>query len=192
MCHSGGTELAPQGAGGEGRHERILRAVLAALIAVTGSTMVQATSSAPASAATNFKMPWASGEQWRITQGRHETNAWDIQPAAPTVTLPNPHDPHRRSPATTARSPTPGGSRATGEPCDRGAVGAFHVLRQDDLPERPPGADELPFATERFVRSEKSYRAASRVDHTGPASPSACAAPSTRAAPNLAHATDAT
>ena len=32
---------------------------------------------------------------------------------------------------------------------------------------RPPRADELPFATERFVRPHKSYAWSSRVDHSG-------------------------
>lgn len=31
---------------------------------------------------------------------------------------------------------------------------------------RPPGADELPFSTERFVRPVKEYRWSSRTDHT--------------------------
>jgi phosphonoacetate hydrolase len=57
---------------------------------------------------------------------------------------------------------------AANEPCDTGAdFGTFHILRDGRLPERPPGADDLPFATERFVRPEKQYRTASRIDHTG-------------------------
>lgn len=57
---------------------------------------------------------------------------------------------------------------AANEPCDAGAgFGTFHILRAGDLPDRPPGPDDLPFATERFVRPEKSYRTASRIDHTG-------------------------
>lgn len=56
---------------------------------------------------------------------------------------------------------------AANEPCDRGAdFGTFHILRDGGLPDRPPPADELPFATERFVRPEKSYRTSSRIDHT--------------------------
>ena len=57
---------------------------------------------------------------------------------------------------------------AANEPCDTGAdFGTFHILRDGRLPERPPSAEELPFATDRFVRPEKKYRTASRIDHTG-------------------------
>jgi arylsulfatase A-like enzyme len=57
---------------------------------------------------------------------------------------------------------------AANEPCDTGAdFGTFHILRDGRLPERPPSAEELPFSTERFVRPEKKYRTASRIDHTG-------------------------
>jgi len=54
------------------------------------------------------------------------------------------------------------------EPCDRGAdFGTFDILRSGGLPDKPPAAEDLPFATERFVRPEKGYRTASRVDHLG-------------------------
>jgi phosphonoacetate hydrolase len=54
------------------------------------------------------------------------------------------------------------------EPCDVGAdESTFHVLRAGGQITRPPRADELPFATERFVRPEKSYEISSRIDHTG-------------------------
>jgi phosphonoacetate hydrolase len=54
------------------------------------------------------------------------------------------------------------------EPCDSGADHSIfdQVRRGEGLP-RPPRADELPFATERFVRPEKGYEIASRIDHTG-------------------------
>jgi hypothetical protein len=54
------------------------------------------------------------------------------------------------------------------EPCDVGAdYSTFEVLRTGGQLARPPRADELPFATERFVRPEKSYETSSRIDHTG-------------------------
>lgn len=57
---------------------------------------------------------------------------------------------------------------AANEPCDTGAdFGTFHLLRDGRMPTRPPRAEELPFATERFVRPEKKYQVSSRVDHTG-------------------------
>jgi hypothetical protein len=62
------------------------------------------------------------------------------------------------------------GSRtvSVNEPCDVGAdYSTFEVLRRGGELARPPRADELPFATERFVRPEKSYEVSSRIDHTG-------------------------
>jgi phosphonoacetate hydrolase len=62
------------------------------------------------------------------------------------------------------------GSRtvSVNEPCDVGAdYSTFEVLRTGGDLVRPPRADELPFATERFVRPEKSYEVGSRIDHTG-------------------------
>lgn len=57
---------------------------------------------------------------------------------------------------------------AANEPCDTGAdFGTFHLLRSGAMPVRPPKAEDLPFATERFVRPEKSYSTSSRVDHVG-------------------------
>ncbi|MBN2624477.1 MAG: alkaline phosphatase family protein [Acidimicrobiales bacterium] len=54
------------------------------------------------------------------------------------------------------------------EPCDVGAdYSTFEVLRTGGDLGRPPRAEDLPFATERFVRPEKSYEVASRIDHTG-------------------------
>ncbi len=57
---------------------------------------------------------------------------------------------------------------AANEPCDTGAdFGTFHLLRDGAMPVMPPKAEDLPFATERFVRPEKSYSTASRIDHIG-------------------------
>ncbi|HRW38424.1 MAG TPA: alkaline phosphatase family protein [Aquihabitans sp.] len=57
---------------------------------------------------------------------------------------------------------------AANEPCDTGAdMGTFTLMRGGTMPERPPRPEDLPFATERFVRPEKKYATASRVDHVG-------------------------
>jgi hypothetical protein len=57
---------------------------------------------------------------------------------------------------------------AANEPCDTGAgIGTFTLLRDGTMPDTPPKAEDLPFATERFVRPEKKYRTASRIDHVG-------------------------
>ena len=54
------------------------------------------------------------------------------------------------------------------EPCDTGAdQSTFEVLRTGGDLVMPPKAEDLPFATERFVRPEKSYQVSSRIDHTG-------------------------
>jgi hypothetical protein len=54
------------------------------------------------------------------------------------------------------------------EPCDVGAdYSTFEVLRTGGTLDHPPRAEDLPFATERFVRPEKSYEVSSRIDHTG-------------------------
>jgi len=54
------------------------------------------------------------------------------------------------------------------EPCDVGAdQSTFEVLRTGGALPHPPKAEDLPFATERFVRPEKSYEISSRIDHTG-------------------------
>ena len=53
------------------------------------------------------------------------------------------------------------------EPCDAYAGwSTFEVLRRGEALDRPPGPDELPDATERFVRPVKEYRWSSRTDHT--------------------------
>lgn len=60
------------------------------------------------------------------------------------------------------------GTLAANEPCDTGAdVGTFTAMRAGVMPDKPPRAEDLPFATERFVRPEKKYGTASRVDHIG-------------------------
>jgi phosphonoacetate hydrolase len=62
------------------------------------------------------------------------------------------------------------GSRtvSVNEPCDVGAdYSTFEVLRGGGALARPPRAEDLPFATARFVRPEKSYEVSSRIDHTG-------------------------
>jgi phosphonoacetate hydrolase len=52
------------------------------------------------------------------------------------------------------------------EPCDAGADhSVFEQLRRGEEVDRPPGIDDLPDATERFVRPVKDYRWGSRADH---------------------------
>ncbi|HLX88193.1 MAG TPA: alkaline phosphatase family protein, partial [Acidimicrobiales bacterium] len=52
-------------------------------------------------------------------------------------------------------------------PCDVGADhSVFELIRTGEEVDRPPPADELPDATERFVRPSKDYRWSSRIDHT--------------------------
>src|SRR5690606_34253334 len=51
------------------------------------------------------------------------------------------------------------------EPCDAGAGwSTFGVIRSGGQIERPPRADELPYATERFVRPVKEYEWSARID----------------------------
>jgi len=53
------------------------------------------------------------------------------------------------------------------EPCDTGADWSiFDLLRRGEPIERPPAAEELPDATQRFVRPVKEYRWSSLIDHT--------------------------
>ena len=53
------------------------------------------------------------------------------------------------------------------EPADAFAdYSTFDLLRRGVAMNRPPGADDLPFSTERFVRPVKEYRWSSRTDHT--------------------------
>jgi predicted AlkP superfamily pyrophosphatase or phosphodiesterase len=52
------------------------------------------------------------------------------------------------------------------EPCDAYASwSTFEVIRRGEALDRPPGPDDLPHATERFVRPVKEYRWSSRTDH---------------------------
>jgi phosphonoacetate hydrolase len=54
------------------------------------------------------------------------------------------------------------------EPSDAHAGwSTFDVYREGGRFDRPPRAEELPFATERFVRPVKEYAWASRTDHSG-------------------------
>lgn len=53
------------------------------------------------------------------------------------------------------------------EPCDVGAdYSVFDLMRRGEPIDRPPPAEELPDATERFVRPSKDYRWSSLIDHT--------------------------
>ncbi len=66
-----------------------------------------------------------------------------------------------------ARRVRPGTTASINEPCDAGAdYSTFGLVRNGELPPPPPGPDDLPDATARFVRPSKDYRWASRVDHT--------------------------
>jgi hypothetical protein len=98
----------------------------------------------------------ASGQQ--VITNSPATWPWAMQTLAPTVeTL---HQAvHRNWPGSFTVS--------VNEPCDSGADWSIfdQVRRGEGLP-RAPRADELPFATERFVRPEKKYEVASRIDHT--------------------------
>ena len=58
-------------------------------------------------------------------------------------------------------------SVSVNEPCDVGADhSVFDLIRRGEDVGRPPPVDELPDATERFVRPSKDYRWSSRIDHT--------------------------
>lgn len=60
-----------------------------------------------------------------------------------------------------------GRTASINEPCDAGAdYSTFDLVRRGELPPPAPGPDDLPDATERFVRPSKDYRWSSRVDHT--------------------------
>jgi phosphonoacetate hydrolase len=99
----------------------------------------------------------AAGQQ--VVTNSPATWPWSMQSLAPGVETLH-HAVHRAFP----------GSRtvAINEPCDTGAdESTFDVIRAGGRLARAPRADELPFATERFVRPEKSYEVSSRIDHTG-------------------------
>ncbi len=66
---------------------------------------------------------------------------------------------HRNRPGSTTIS--------INEPCDSGAdYSVFDLMRRGEPIDRPPAVDELPDATERFVRPSKDYRWSSLIDHT--------------------------
>jgi predicted AlkP superfamily pyrophosphatase or phosphodiesterase len=69
------------------------------------------------------------------------------------------HAVHRAVPGATSIS--------INEPCDSGAdYSVFELMRAGEPIDRPPRAEELPDATERFVRPSKDYRWSSLIDHT--------------------------
>jgi len=66
-----------------------------------------------------------------------------------------------------AKRVRPGATASINEPCDAGAdYSTFGLARNGERPSPPPGPDDLPDATARFVRPSKDYRWASRADHT--------------------------
>jgi arylsulfatase A-like enzyme len=66
-----------------------------------------------------------------------------------------------------AKRVRPGTTASINEPCDAGAdYSTFDLVRSGERPAPPPGPDDLPDATARFVRPSKDYRWASRADHT--------------------------
>ncbi len=91
---------------------------------------------------TNSPSTWVSAMQW-------------LAPETETV-----HQSlHRRRPGAVSIS--------VNEPCDTGAdFSVFDLLRQGVAIERPPPADDLPDASQRFVRPSKDYRWSSLIDHT--------------------------
>lgn len=59
-------------------------------------------------------------------------------------------------------------SASVNEPCDRGAdYSTFDLIRRGEAITPPPPAEQVPFATERFVRPVKDYAWGTRVDHAG-------------------------
>jgi hypothetical protein len=91
---------------------------------------------------TNSPATWATAMQW-------------LSPSVETV-----HDAvHRAWPGSTSVS--------INEPCDSGAdYSIFGLMRSGEQIDRPPRPEELPDATERFVRPSKDYRWSSLIDHT--------------------------
>ncbi len=91
---------------------------------------------------TNSPSTWPSAMQW-------------LRPSIETV-----HDAlHRARPGSVSIS--------INEPCDSGAdYSIFELMRTGEPIDRPPRAEELPDATERFVRPSKDYRWSSLIDHT--------------------------
>lgn len=91
---------------------------------------------------TNSPSTWATSMSW-------------LDPSVETV-----HDAvHRAMPGSTTIS--------VNEPCDSGAdFSVFDLMRRGEAIDRPPRSEELPDATERFVRPSKDYRWSSLIDHT--------------------------
>jgi phosphonoacetate hydrolase len=89
---------------------------------------------------TNSPATWATSMQW-------------LNPGVQTMH----HAARRRRRGTTA---------SINEPCDAGADYSTFGLVRDGRRPAPPPVDDLPDATERFVRPSKDYRWASRADHT--------------------------
>ncbi len=91
---------------------------------------------------TNSAATWVGAMQW-------------LHPGVETV-----HDVvHRRRPGALSVS--------INEPCDTGAdFSVFDLMRRGEEVDRPPRPEELPDATERFVRPSKDYRWSSLIDHT--------------------------
>jgi phosphonoacetate hydrolase len=91
---------------------------------------------------TNSPSTWAHSMQW-------------LAPDVETL-----HDAvHRARPGSTTVS--------INEPCDRGAdFSVFDLLRRGESVDRPPHSDQLPDATQRFVRPSKDYKWSSLIDHT--------------------------
>jgi hypothetical protein len=77
-------------------------------------------------------------------------------------------DPRVETLAAAVKRVLPGAFTASiNEPCDAGAdFSTFDRVRRGEALERPPAPDELPDASERFVRPSKDYRWSSRIDHT--------------------------
>ncbi|MEZ5139059.1 MAG: alkaline phosphatase family protein [Acidimicrobiales bacterium] len=71
---------------------------------------------------------------------------------------------------------------AANEPCDTGAdMGTFTLMRGGTMPDKPPRPEDLPFATERFVRPEKSTPRRAGSITSASSSRSACGGGGTRA-----------
>lgn len=93
---------------------------------------------------TNSPSTWSTSMQW-------------LRPGVETVH----HAVHRFFPGSVSVS--------INEPCDAGAdYSIFELMRNGEAIDRPPPADEIPDATQRFVRPSKDFRWSSLVDHTAP------------------------
>jgi hypothetical protein len=98
----------------------------------------------------------ASGQQ--VVTNSPSTWATSMQWLNPTVETLH-HAVKRRIPGARTAS--------INEPCDAGAdYSTFGLVRNGERPMPPPGPDDLPDATARFVRPHKDYRWASRTDHS--------------------------